>query len=219
MGRNRISYLLFVVVAVFFIPACAKSNPLPKETTSDDISISPIITDAAKMENTVSAAPEEKITDIVNKLPKFDVTSSSLREDGKWLSVITNTEAGENKSPQLSWSPVKNANYYAIYMFDTSAGDWLHWIAKDLTVTELELGAKLDNSQYIGPYPPSGTHTYEITVYALSEKPDSYGGAFDAPNYNMDKIINRLNTSDGKPGNILAKGVISGTYTYGDIVE
>jgi len=34
-------------------------------------------------------------------------------------------------------------------------------------VTELELGAELENSQYIGPYPPGGVHTYEVMIFAL----------------------------------------------------
>jgi len=76
---------------------------------------------------------------------------------------------GENKSPQLSWTPVEGASCYAIYMIDTTASNWCHWIAKDVKVTELELGAELENSQYIGPYPPGGVHTYEVMIFALKK--------------------------------------------------
>jgi phosphatidylethanolamine-binding protein (PEBP) family uncharacterized protein len=157
-----------------------------------------------------AATPQEKV--------EFDVSSSTLREDGKWLSIITKSK-GENKSPQLSWDPVKNATCYAIYLFDTSAGNWLHWIAKDVTSTDLELGATLESSKYVGPYPPSGTHTYEITVYALLASPDSYLGSYDNSNYTLDKIVTALDTSNQKTGNIIGTGVISGTYTSGDVVE
>ena len=149
---------------------------------------------------------------------EIQITSSSLNIDGKWKSVIT-ASLGENKSPQLSWTPVENASCYAIYMIDISASNWCHWIAKDVKVTELKLGAELENSQYIGPYPPGGVHTYEVMIFALKDSPDSYEGDFDNPNSSMDKIIEALDTSKGSTGNILATGVLSGTYQAGEIVE
>lgn len=149
---------------------------------------------------------------------EIEITSTSLNKDGKWLSVITLSK-GDNKSPQVSWTPVEGASCYAIYMIDTTAGNWCHWIAKDVKVTELELGAKLDNSQYIGPYPPSGDHTYEIMIFALKESPDSYVGHYDNTNSSIDDIIAALDTSKGSTGNILSKGVLSGSYKTGDIVE
>ncbi|HHV30666.1 YbhB/YbcL family Raf kinase inhibitor-like protein [Acetivibrio mesophilus] len=149
---------------------------------------------------------------------EIEITSSSLNSDGKWKSVIT-LSLGENKPPQLSWTPVETASCYAIYMIDISASNWCHWIAKDVKVTELELGAELENSQYIGPYPPGGVHTYEVMIFALKDSPDSYGGYFDNPNPSLDKIIAALDTSKGSTGNILATGVLSGTYQAGDIVE
>jgi len=104
-------------------------------------------------------------------------------------------------------------------MIDTTASNWCHWIAKDVKVTELELGAELENSQYIGPYPPGGVHTYEVMIFALKNSPDSYEGYFDNSNPSLDKIIEALDTSGGTTGNILARGVLSGTYKAGDIVE
>jgi phosphatidylethanolamine-binding protein (PEBP) family uncharacterized protein len=112
----------------------------------------------------------------------------------------------------LSWTPVENASCYAIYMIDTSASNWCHWIAKDVKVAELELGAELENSRYIGPYPPSGVHTYEVMVFALKDSPDSYKGLFYSSNSSVDDIIAALDVSKGTNGNILASGVLSGTY-------
>lgn len=149
---------------------------------------------------------------------EIEITSTSLNSEGKWKTVITSSD-GENKTPQLSWSPVESASCYAIYMFDITAGNWCHWIAKDVKVTELELGAKLEDSQYIGPYPPSGVHTYEVRIFALKDSPDSYSGRFDNVNPSLDDIIKALDTSKGKTGNVLATGVLRGTYKTGDIVE
>jgi len=247
MKKNRTPYLLLLILAALSITACSNSTTSTKDASTEkksesikenEVSEEPNVIEEAVSteENTIeensteensieeeimsdeeTLAEKEIISDEENNLPEIDITSSSLREDGKWLSIITNSNG--NKSPQLSWTPVENAACYAIYMIDTSAGNWLHWIVKDITETELELGAELINSQYVGPYPPSGTHTYEITVYALSASPDSYLGTFNDANTIIDIVIKAVDTSNGESGNIIAKGVISGTYTCGDIVE
>ena len=69
-------------------------------------------------------------------LPQFDVTSTNLHS-GVWDTVITNTENGNNVSPQLSWEPVESAKSYVIYMVDTSAGNRLHWSSGNITETSL----------------------------------------------------------------------------------
>lgn len=223
MRKKDISYLtLCIIIASLSITACSNSTT-PKEESLEIAtgSLEETNKDIDVIEETVSeeeiATEENKFND-ENSLIEIDITSSSLREDEKWLSIITKSK-GENKSPQLSWTPIENASCYAIYMFDTSAGNWLHWIAKDVTETDLELGAEMENSKYVGPYPPSGNHTYEINIFALKASPDSYSGTYDNANHNLDKIISSLDTSNEIPGNIIAKGVISGTYTSGDIVE
>jgi Raf kinase inhibitor-like YbhB/YbcL family protein len=63
---------------------------------------------------------------------------------------------------------------------DAPAGTWDHWIAFDIEPTESipesvgELGTAGSNSWsrtgYGGPCPPSGTHRYFFTVYALDAK-------------------------------------------------
>lgn len=68
-------------------------------------------------------------------------------------------------------------------------------------------------------YEEGDTHTYNITIYALSASPDSYLGLFNIENSNIDKIVTALDTANGKSGNIIAKGTISGTYTSGETVE
>lgn len=145
----------------------------------------------------------------------MEVKSTSITEDGKWSSVITKS-VGEDKSPQLSWTPVEGATCYAVYMIDTSAGNWLHWKLKGTTKTTLEYGEKLDENLYVGPYPPSGTHTYVVTVYALAAAPDEYKGVFDNTNTDMSVIEKALDTANGKTGNIVTKGSVSATYTAGE---
>ena len=149
------------------------------------------------------------------------VTSESLVGD-RWSYDITNTDAGQNLSPQLSFDEVAGASYYVIYMVDESANNWVHWYA-EVSQTELEEGA--NPGQYIGPYPPegSGDHLYTIYVYALADKPDfRYEGEFpefDEAWFGADTLwAGFLNVKDGSTdperyGNVIAYGYVSGTYS------
>ena len=142
---------------------------------------------------------------------EFDLSSSDLH-DGVWDTVITKTVNGSNRSPQLSWAPVEGAGCYAVFMVDTTAGNWLHW--KSVTESETELPAGwASEKEYKGPYPPGGTHNYEVYVFALKQTPERIKGAFDASNEKMYDFMREL---DGDGGNIISYGHILGTYTYGD---
>ncbi len=69
----------------------------------------------------------------------------------------------------------------AVSMTDPDGGDWVHWLAVDIPVGDIPENASVDLAEtmrqglndfgsigYGGPTPPSGTHTYVFTVYALS---------------------------------------------------
>ena len=77
--------------------------------------------------------------------------SKSLRNgltDGVWNDIISNTNIGENKSPQLSWEPVEGAKVYAVYMFDTNTNGYLHWRSGGITETSLPEGWASDYVLY-----------------------------------------------------------------------
>ena len=156
----------------------------------------------------------------------MEVTSKDLH-DGKWSDRITNTQNGENLSPQLSFTEVPGAQYYVIYMEDESANYWVHWYADDIHETELDAGANQTEYEgnpsfkYVGPYPPagSGEHTYTIYVYAMKGKPDSdFDPEFDEPWLRADYLyydhLNVLSRGNiDTYGNVLAYGYISGVYS------
>ena len=156
----------------------------------------------------------------------MEVTSKDLH-DGKWSERITNTQNGENLSPQLSFTEVPGAQYYVIYMEDESANYWVHWYADDVHETELASGANQTEYEgnpsfkYVGPYPPagSGEHTYTIYVYAMKGKPDSdFDPEFDEPWLRADYLyydhLNVLSRGNiDTYGNVLAYGYISGVYS------
>lgn len=145
---------------------------------------------------------------------EMNITSENLH-GGVWDTDIANTKRGRNVSPELTWDAVTGAEEYVIYMLDPSAGNWLHWRAHGITATHLDEGAAIQQSEYVGPYPPSGTHTYTVYVFALKSRADSYPGTFDSRNSGIESIIDTLDKAGGKKGNIIKKGSLSGTYTAG----
>ncbi len=148
-------------------------------------------------------------------IDEFDVTSEDLH-DGVWDTVITNTGNGDNVSPQLSWEGEEDAVSYVIYMIDTSAENWIHWKSNDVTETELPRGWA-SSDEYIGPYPPSGTHDYEIYVVALKKPVTWLQGEFDAADPDFAEHLLLLDIAyDGSSGNMIGYGHIKGTYTNGD---
>lgn len=145
----------------------------------------------------------------------------------RWSDRITNTDKGENLSPELSFDKVEGADYYYVYMVDETANNWVHWVATDVKVEELSTGANKKEYKdspefkYIGPYPPEGDgdHVYTIYVYAMKAKPGrDREMEFDEPSLSGDYMYyDYLSISKvGDPneyGNVIAYGYISGTYS------
>lgn len=157
---------------------------------------------------------KKKATDEIVEYPELVLSSKSLTSECAWYTKISALDAvpsGENVTPALTIEPVEGASCYVIYMVDVSAKNWLHW--KAVTVKDLKLkeGAKLDISEYVGPYPPSGMHTYDVIVYALANELEEYPGLINEPLGSLTSMESMLDEYDKEPGNILAKGVLEGT--------
>jgi Raf kinase inhibitor-like YbhB/YbcL family protein len=87
----------------------------------------------------------------------------------------------ENVSPPLSWSDVPaGTRSFALSVVDRiSPGNvYLHWLVTDIppSASSLAEGASgtprmpagsREPTPYVGPFPPSGVHTYTFTLYAL----------------------------------------------------
>ena len=167
--------------------------------------------DAAEAEAPEVSEADEPAEFDPASLPVIALSSENLH-DGVWDDAVSNTDKGTNSSPQLSWEPVGDAACYAVYMVDTTATFWLHW--KSLGVTETELPAGWASAdEYVGPYPPSGTHEYEIRVFALKEQVAEDKSIFDRSNYNFDDLVKALDAGSGGSGNVLAYGTLKGTFT------
>ncbi|WP_328522478.1 YbhB/YbcL family Raf kinase inhibitor-like protein [Kribbella sp. NBC_00359] len=98
---------------------------------------------------------------------------------------------GDGVSPPLAWTGLPaGTGALAIVVDDPDAprGTFTHWVVLDLEPTttsiaegQLPPAAKqaansAGKSAYFGPCPPSGTHHYRFTIYALSEATGLPGG-------------------------------------------
>lgn len=144
----------------------------------------------------------------------IEVVSSAF-EDGGRIPVRFTCDGGE-ASPPLSWSGVpKDAASLALVVDDPDApgGTFVHWVVLDIPVDTRsvaegrvpEAGVQTQNSSggssYAGPCPPSGTHHYRFTVYAMSDPTGLEGGAAS------DDALDAVGEA------ALARGTLVGTYT------
>jgi Raf kinase inhibitor-like YbhB/YbcL family protein len=95
---------------------------------------------------------------------------------------------------------------------DAPGGTFTHWVAFDLPGAQTEIaerapsvgkGAKNGRGQtgYTGPCPPSGTHRYFFTLYAL-----------DVPSLGLSEGAGRTDVEKAMTGHILASTQAMGRY-------
>ena len=112
---------------------------------------------------------------------KLALTSSAF-EDGQPIPPKYSCR-GSDVSPALTWQGVpSNAGALVLLVDDPDGRDWVHWIVLDLPAQDGGLPKGVDPGAdqpqqgtndfrkvgYGGPCPPSGTHHYRFTLYALA---------------------------------------------------
>jgi Raf kinase inhibitor-like YbhB/YbcL family protein len=105
------------------------------------------------------------------KSPAFDEGQEMAQKYGK---------RAENTSPPLEWDGTPGGTRsFALALIDIHpvARSYVHWLVADIgpDLNSLPEGAVAGSNSgfteikpYAGPFPPSGTHDYEFTLYALS---------------------------------------------------
>ena len=123
---------------------------------------------------------------------------------------------GEGISPEVDWSGAPAATVaLAMTVIDPDARGFVHWLVYDIPAASA--GSLAENvgtgagappqgangrgkAGYTGPCPPSGTHHYVFTLYAL----DRALGLTGTPSYaDIEAAIK---------GHVLAMAVLTGTY-------
>ena len=202
MKSAKFAALLIVLSLLISIPGCREKEAVTSSVMPSESS-----------EDTVNPLTDNMCGGYLDGYETFKVTSTSL-SDGVWDDIISNTDIGENRSPQLSWEPVEGAKVYAIYMFDTNTNGYLHWRSGGITETSLPEGwaSPLD---YNGPHIGHGyTHNFDIYVIALKAPVERVRGTVNGQNKKLGEFIKELDTdAEGNTGNIISYGKISGLYT------
>ncbi len=143
----------------------------------------------------------------------FKLTSSDFAEGGLIPAELTCD--GANRAPRLAWSGAPaDAAEFALIMDDPDARGFVHWVVVGILGKATALGATLPagaragrtdfgKAGYGGPCPPSGTHRYVTTLYALSE-PLGLSGS-----------LNALDVRRAAQGVTLATATLAGHYSRG----
>lgn len=111
----------------------------------------------------------------------FVLTSTAFR-DGEPIPLV-HTCQGPDISPALAWRGVPaGATALVLFVDDPDARGWVHWSVLDLPAADGGLDEAIDPAAdpprqgrndfrrvgWGGPCPPSGTHRYRFTLYALA---------------------------------------------------
>ena len=146
----------------------------------------------------------------LDELPQLSLSSAQLK-DGVWADEIG--KKTENLSPSLSWSaPFEGCEDYVIVMLDESADNWVHWLAVTNTAGVKE--GSFGEYNYVGPYPPSGTHTYTVYVFALKSPERPSCATLDMGGLKLSDLTREIDSSVYvEYKNIAAVGKLSGTYS------
>jgi len=204
----KVKYIIATVLGAALLLGVAgcTSNDMPEKSSGTAVSGTEDTT------QTSSVAVVDSGKDYLAGFDTFDVTSTDL-QDGKWADIISNTDRGENVSPQLSWAPVEGAAAHAVYMVDMSTNGFIHWKSNGITECDLARGWA-SSKEFIGPWPaPGDEHIYEVYVIALKSPVERLKGGLNGINPKIEEFIRGLDTdSNGNTGNIIAYGRLAGTF-------
>ncbi len=166
--------LALLVAACGGVPASSAAVALP---TASETAGSPTPTVATPTGSAIVPTPTTQPPG------RFTLTSSAFADGGDIPSRFTCD--GKDVSPPLAWSGKPDGTVaYLLTMRDPDARDFLHWIAWNIPASTDGLDAAASGDLpdgsgegrsdfgkgplgYRGPCPPSGTHHYVLTLYAL----------------------------------------------------
>jgi Raf kinase inhibitor-like YbhB/YbcL family protein len=171
--------LLFVTIA-----ACTTGGGASGSTAAAATSASAGSTASQASSTAPSSQPEDSVmapSPSPSTTATFVLTSPAFA-DGQPI-PREYTCKGQDVSPELAWDGVPAGTAALVLLVDDPDGrDWVHWSVLDLSADERRLPKGVDpladrpqqgqndfrKVGYGGPCPPSGTHHYRFTLYALA---------------------------------------------------
>ncbi len=144
-------------------------------------------------------------------MPEFSITSSDFKE-GEEIPKKFGYNF-ENKTPNIQFHNMPSqSNSLALIMDDPDAMAavgkvWVHWlvcnISSEIGNVKFGINGKTDfgETDYGGPAPPNGRHTYIFKAYALDTKLDLVKG------YSKQELEEAIQ------GHVLVEAKLTGTFT------
>ncbi|MBD3309984.1 YbhB/YbcL family Raf kinase inhibitor-like protein [Candidatus Woesearchaeota archaeon] len=138
----------------------------------------------------------------------------SVFEEGKEI-PSEYTCQGDDINPELTIEDVpEEAKSLVLIMDDPDApsGTWDHWIVFNIPADTEKIGKdsvpagavqgknSWEKNEYGGPCPPSGTHRYNLKLYALDTELD------------LDESADKKAVEDAMKGHVAAEAKLTGTY-------
>lgn len=191
----------------------------PKSSSIPESELNP------ETESTPAQEPEATTEYVPTPMPDMTVESAGITDGAMALTYgakgeqfVKGTIPSQSLPLTVRFVPEGTA-VLALTMIDPDGGDWVHWLACNIPVTgtdaEIPENASIDwaeqivqgknsfgSNGYGGPTPPSGVHTYVITVYALSET------------LTLDEGFRLADLTAAMEGKVLAEAIVSGTYAH-----
>ena len=208
---RRIFYVIAGCMLTLSLIACQP------QTDTAEVSVSPAVLDAAA---TPSATQTPSVSPATEAAGTFSVSSAGIvngvLNDSYGARGTQKTKGIPSLSFPLSFAQIPDDTVcLALTVIDPDGGNWVHWLAANIPPADLEENASIDLASamvqgtndfgfvgYGGPTPPSGTHTYVITIYALSEALPLHDG------------FSRKQFEESLTGKTLAIASLTGDYAH-----
>ncbi len=180
----KISFFIYFMPVILFLAGCANNIDSKSESITETATMSP-------------AAPSISMetSEVTEEVKMFSLSSTAFPDGGfiseKYTYKLGRQCSGENYSPPLEWKDAPaGTQSLLLTVIDPDGGNWVHWllanIPADLTSLPESIGGPavgvagkndFGDLGYGGPCPPSGTHHYVFTLYALDVMLDVKPGA------------------------------------------
>jgi Raf kinase inhibitor-like YbhB/YbcL family protein len=204
------TFLVLLCLVALTAASCSPSpepteiaEPLPEEESIEE-----------PVEEEIEEPTEIPPTEVPEEEPMDMALTSPVFNEGEAIPVKFSCD-GEDISPELDWFGIPEGTVsLALIMDDPDApvGIWVHWVVYNMPMDlsglrEGMTGVGIDGTNswnqtgYGGPCPPSGTHRYFFTLYALDINLDLDPGA------TKEALLAAME------GHILGQAELMGTYS------
>jgi Raf kinase inhibitor-like YbhB/YbcL family protein len=145
---------------------------------------------------------------------QFFLKSDSFQAGAEIPKTYAYKGCGDNTSPPLTWGGVpEGTKSLALQVSDIDANNFVHWLIFDISASILgfpegEIPEKIPQGTndfgqvgWGGPCPPSGTHNYTFTLYALDT------------NLNIPNGVKSTQLLSTMQGHILGQATLTGLFS------